>query len=107
MKKPTPDEVYEAFIEAREEYKKEFPNSTSLSTSLCELYRKLKPKFRGYKSYEFQLMQEEMYDNWQDWNGYMITLMRGHLSGVCTKYKRDRDTIHPSGWKFIIMRKVD
>lgn len=56
----------------------------------------------------FHKMQEDMYLNWLNWNGYMITLMRGHLSGVCTKYKRDRDTIHPDiGWKFIVMKKVE
>lgn len=103
--KPSPDEIYEGYIEICNAKLRKYPN-TSLPDiiPICELYHILRKRFRGYKHKAFHELQENMHLSWDRWNGYTVILMSGHLSGVCTNYKKDRDTIHPyNGWKFIHM----
>lgn len=102
-----PDELYEAFLESKEEYYKVHHMENVKEVPLCIFYYKIKEKFPRYKVEAFHKLQEEMYFNWTNWNGYVINLMKGRLSGVCTQYKHDRITIHPEiGWKFIVMKKI-
>ena len=96
--KPTPQEIYEAYIIDMEEKERVFDTVT-----LCDLYYQIRKRHRGYKIETFHKMLENMHLNWTNWNNYKVSLRRGHVTGVCTKYKRDRDTLHPAGWKFIQM----
>jgi len=100
---PSPEEIYEAFKTDLEEKNHAFPTVT-----ICDLYFQIKKRHRGYKLETFHKMQEDMYFNWTNWNGYLITLSQGTLTGVCTKYKKDRNTIHPIAfWKFINMKPLE
>lgn len=100
---PTADEVYESYLADIKEKNQDYDTVT-----ICDLYFQIKKRYRGYRLETFQKMQEDMYLNWTNWNGYIIHLMQGHLTGVCTKYKKDRETIHPIGfWKFIEMIPID
>ena len=100
--KPTPDEIYKVYLEDMEEKEQNFDTVT-----LCDLYYLIRKTHRGYKISTFHRMLESMSQNWTNWNGYMISLQRGIVDGVCTKYKRDRDTLHSWGWKFLAMTPLE
>jgi len=105
MKKPTPEDVYQSFLEAKDEYYRGGAHAPD-SVSLCVFYYKIKSAFPTYTTDEFHKMLEDMYMNLNDWNGFIVSLRPGKLRGQCTKYKRDRITIPVQGWKFITMKKV-
>ena len=101
--KPTPDEVYEAYLADIKDKNQDYRTVT-----ICDLYFQVKKRHKGYKLKIFREMQADMYLNWPNWNGYRVHLMKGRLMGECTYYKKDRDTIHPIGrWKFIEMTPLE
>lgn len=100
---PTPEEIYEAYKADLEE-----KNDVFSTVTICDLYFQIKKRHRGYTLESFHKMQRDMFLNWTDWNGYLIVLSLGTLTGVCTKYKKERETIHPVGyWKFISMKPLE
>ena len=110
--KPSPDEVYEAYLDGRSNgefshvyWESKYLPPTDLVT-VCDFFHALKRRHRGYKHETFFAMLLDMCRNWTDWNGYQIILQRGTMTGVCTLYKRNRDTIPFQGWKFVTMKPL-
>lgn len=111
MKTPKPEEVYEAYCYALEHgaYADVYKQTRYLRplVVISDLYFALKRKFRRLSIKNFHKILTDMCVNRQNWEGFYCSLQRGTITGVMTEKAKERRLLHPSGWKFLIMKRRD
>ena len=109
------EEVYNAYVDAiyKGEYSTNVISRGFMKSSLkndvavfSDFFHFLRERFTGVTVKKFHEMILDMYNNAMNWNGFVVCLQRGTITGVMTRLKRQRRLLF-HGLKFIKMVKLE